>query len=259
MNNRAVLERHVSKLEEEIADLKTALAKAMEVKASRSHADVTTVEVASGLQSKTDNSPGAITLNLDSLVEHSMPHSLTRADCCTMPPGACVPTWVEADKYSTDMGNVDSLLTSDATQETSAIGVDDHVLVHGLSQAKHLNNIIGLVVGYDDTSDRFVIRFAPKLTPSKIRAGNLMFPAVCPYCSAEVTGSQCFACSSGYLLLHESIRPNNSDSMISKSTSNLSSRPLPGPGTRRGTLSTLHINHADSNDWSQHLYSSHAP
>ena len=52
--------------------------------------------------------------------------------------------------------------------------------------------------------------------------------------------------------------PNNSNCMnSSKSTSISSSQPLPGPGTRRGTLSSLHFNHAGSKVSSKHLYSSH--
>ena len=276
----AVLERHVLQLEEEISDLKSALAKAMEVNVSRPIVDVTTEEVAlaNDHQSLADKSPGVVMLNLDSFVEHTMPQSLSHDDCCTIPPVARLPTWVEADvslsenasladsvvaaaasaQDSTELGNVVTLLPLDATQDSSAIDVEDFVLVHGLSQAQQLNNTMGIVEGYDEVSERYMVRFAPKVTPSKIRARNLMFPAVCPYCSAEVTGSQCYACCRGYLLSHESTRPNNSNCMnSSKSTSILSSQPLPGPGTRRGTLSSLHFNHAGSKVSSKHLYSSH--
>ena len=122
-------------------------------------------------------------------------------------------------------------------------------------QHQHLNNLVGLITGYDAHAERYFVKFAPSITPSKIRACNLKFPAQCPYCSAEVTGSHCHACASGKLLLHESIRTGNSSRTIELQTeaSFLSSRPLPGPGTRRGTSSTLQRNDAGDNDASWHL------
>jgi hypothetical protein len=135
-------------------------------------------------------------------------------------------------------------------------GVGDNVLVHGLLRAPHLNNLIGAIGGYDALADRYIVSFAPKVTPTKIKACNLMFPARCPFCSSEVTGSHCHACPSGELLLHESIRMCNSSSMIQTEASLLSSRPLPGPGTRRGTPSTLQSCDADDNGSSWHLNSS---
>jgi hypothetical protein len=97
-------------------------------------------------------------------------------------------------------------------------GVGDFVLVHGLLRAPHLNNLMGAIEGYDALADRFIVSFAPKVTPTKIKACNLMFPARCPYCTSEVTGSHCHACPSGELLLHESIRIGNSSSMNDSQT-----------------------------------------
>jgi len=142
----------------------------------------------------------------------------------------------------------------------------DTVLVHGLAKARHLNNLLGCVLGFDEHSGRFMIRFASEVTPSKIKPCNLMFPAVCPHCSSEVTGSRCFACPAGEPLMHDPIccKPKDNPSIhsmhISQTDSYLPSpRPLPGPGTRRGTPSTLQCNHADGKAPSWHKYSSHVP
>ena len=137
------------------------------------------------------------------------------------------------------------------------LSVGRSVLVHGLSRAQHLNNLVGVITGYDAQAERYIVRFAPNVTPSKIKACNLMFPVQCPHCSSEVTGSHCHACASGKLLLHESLRIGNSCSMNDLQTeASLSrSRPLPGPGTRSGTSSSMQFNDADDNESSKHLYS----
>ena len=137
-------------------------------------------------------------------------------------------------------------------EEEEGIYVGCNVLVHGLKQAEHLNNLVGQVEGYDSKAERYLIRFAPRLTPSKIRACNLKHPVQCPFCLSEVSGTRCFACPSGELLVHESIRSNASSMKdLQTEASLLSSRPLPGP-TRSGTPSALLCNDAGDNDSRKH-------
>ena len=88
----------------------------------------------------------------------------------------------------------------------SVLSAGDTVLVHSLSKATDLNNLVGVIEGYHEFSERYEVRFAPRMAPSRIRACNLMHPARCPHCSGEITGSQCFACPSGNLVLHQSLR-----------------------------------------------------
>ena len=121
--------------------------------------------------------------------------------------------------------------------------------MHGLHSATHLNNLVGAVVGYNAVSERYDVRVAPCLAPVFVKAQNLMHPARCPNCSSEITGSQCFACPLGELVLHKSLRigtPSQS-AEISSHTSHTHMDFLPaasltpeGPGSHSGKGLQLH-------------------
>ena len=139
----------------------------------------------------------------------------------------------------------------------SSLAIGDTVLVNGLRNGAHLNNLVGVIEGFHEVSARYEVCFAPKITPSLINVHNLMHPARCPYCSSEITGSRCFACPSGHLVLHESLRicnPSQSDdgnSLSSDSHMDFSfadSLTPEGPGSHSGNGSQLHANIAQHED-----------
>ena len=167
-----------------------------------------------------------------------------------------------ADKDAVDPSVFDSCDAQhepfpEPSMKCSVLPIGDTALVHGLLNATHLNNLVGMIEGYHEVSDRYEVRFAPQLALSSIKACNLMHPARCPHCSSEITGSQCFACPSGHLVLHESLRicnPSQSDdghSLSSDSHMDFSfadSLTPEGPGSHSGNGSQLHANIAQHED-----------
>ena len=138
----------------------------------------------------------------------------------------------------------------------SVLSAGDTVLVHGLSNAIDLNNLVGVFDGYHEFSERYEVRFAPRLAPSRIRACNLMHPARCPHCSSEITGSQCFACPSGNLVLHKSLRTRTPPQSVKVSSHSIhthmdfsaASLPPEGPGSHSGNGLQMHASNDQHED-----------
>lgn len=88
-------------------------------------------------------------------------------------------------------------------QELEQLGIPLHatVLIQGLRGAKHLNGILGQVIGWHETSNRFMVQVAPASKNTKrekdsvrIKRENILYPARCPGCDAEVLRAGCFSC-----------------------------------------------------------------
>jgi hypothetical protein len=142
------------------------------------------------------------------------------------------------------------------TMECSVLSVGDTVLANGLANATHLNNLVGVIEGYHEASERYEVRFAPQLAPSLIRACNLMHPARCPHCSSEITGSRCFACPSGELVMHNSLRTCTlrSDKVSSHNSHthmdvfSAASQTPEGPGSHSGDGLQMHVSNDQHED-----------
>ena len=59
------------------------------------------------------------------------------------------------------------------------------------------NQRFAKVLGFDATSDRFMLKFSSVAAPVKVKRRNISFPARCPHCKTEVTSSACYACGFG--------------------------------------------------------------
>jgi len=66
----------------------------------------------------------------------------------------------------------------------------------GLLNSPGFNDRFGTVLEFLSSSVRYRVQFDPK-TIRALKRVNLQFPARCPRCDSEVTGSQCFSCGHG--------------------------------------------------------------
>ena len=71
------------------------------------------------------------------------------------------------------------------------------MLIQGLTGAIHYNRKFGCIQGFDDESERFIVKICPNTQAIKVKRANLIFPALCPDCSGEVTSNFCHSCGFG--------------------------------------------------------------
>ena len=69
------------------------------------------------------------------------------------------------------------------------------VNIFGLTGNRDLNGCLAAVIGFDKPSGRHIVKVSTRANSIKIKPDNLRFPASCPQCDAEVTSSQCYACT----------------------------------------------------------------
>jgi len=79
-------------------------------------------------------------------------------------------------------------------EELALIGMTVRTL--GLLNSPEYNDRFGVVLELLPSSGRYRVQFDPK-TVRALKRANLQFPAICPQCEWEVTGSQCFNCGHG--------------------------------------------------------------
>ena len=79
-------------------------------------------------------------------------------------------------------------------EELALIGMSVRTL--GLLNSPEYNDRFGVVLEFLPSSGRYRVQFDPE-TVRALKRANLQFPAICPQCEWEVTGSQCFNCGHG--------------------------------------------------------------
>ncbi len=82
-----------------------------------------------------------------------------------------------------------------ANSEEPAVG--SSVLIHGLKSATSYNDKFATIEGFDKQTGRFMVKAGPHMPAIKAKRANLVYPALCPVCTDEVTSNCCFNCGYG--------------------------------------------------------------